>query len=91
MVLNEAEIHARLQGLTGWIFVEGVISKAFSCGNFLGSVEFVNRITPLAEAADHHPDLDIRWNTVTVRLATHSQGGITEADFALAQQIEALS
>ncbi len=91
MVLSEAEIHERLNGLEGWGWADGAITKSFSCGNFVGSVELVNRITPVAEAADHHPDLDIRWNTVTVRLATHSQGGITEADFAVARQIEAIS
>jgi 4a-hydroxytetrahydrobiopterin dehydratase len=49
----------------------------------------VNAVGALAEAADHHPDIDIRWNTVTLRLATHSAGGITEKDLALAAGIDA--
>jgi len=52
---------------------------------------FVNRITGAAEAADHHPDLAISWNRVTVSLSTHSQGGITEKDVALAASVDALA
>jgi len=50
----------------------------------------VNRVGELAERANHHPDIDIRWNTVTLRLSTHSAGGITEADLGLARQIDSL-
>jgi 4a-hydroxytetrahydrobiopterin dehydratase len=57
---------------------------------FAGALAHVNAVGELAEAADHHPDIDIRWNTVTLRLATHSEGGITEKDLALAAQIDQL-
>ncbi len=57
---------------------------------FAGALEYVNRVGELAEAADHHPDIDIRWDTVTLRLSTHSAGGLTENDLALAAQIDAL-
>jgi 4a-hydroxytetrahydrobiopterin dehydratase len=58
--------------------------------DFAGALSFVNAVGSLAEAADHHPDIDIRWNTVTLRLSTHSAGGLTEKDLALAAQIEGL-
>lgn len=57
---------------------------------FAGALAYVNAVGELAEAADHHPDVDIRWNTVTLRLATHSEGGITEKDLALAALVDAL-
>lgn len=55
---------------------------------FAGAMGFVNAVAELAEAADHHPDIDIRWNTVTLRLTTHSAGGLTERDLALAGEID---
>jgi len=57
---------------------------------FAGALEFVNRVGALAEAADHHPDIDIRWDTVTLRLSTHSAGGLTEKDLGLAAEIDGL-
>jgi 4a-hydroxytetrahydrobiopterin dehydratase len=89
-VLGEDEIRRGLAGLDGWALVDGAISKRFVFANFLESVMFVNRITGVAEAANHHPDLAVSWNTVTVTLVTHSQGGVTAADLALAAQIEGL-
>jgi len=65
--------------------------KEFDCGDFKGSVAFLNQVLPLAEAADHHPDVTISWKTVTVTLSTHSEGGVTDKDFALAEQIDGLS
>ncbi|MGO9344767.1 MAG: 4a-hydroxytetrahydrobiopterin dehydratase [Acidimicrobiales bacterium] len=58
--------------------------------DFAGALDFVNRVGELAERADHHPDIEIKWNTVTLRLSTHSAGGITGADLELAKQIDAL-
>ncbi len=58
--------------------------------DFAGALEFVNRVGALAEQANHHPDFEIRWNTVTLRLSTHSAGGITGADLRLARQIDAI-
>ena len=57
---------------------------------FAGALAFVNAVGELAEAADHHPDIDIRWNTVTLRLSTHSAGGLTEKDLALAAEVDRL-
>ena len=89
-VLGDDEIRAGLAGLPGWSLEDGAICKQFVFGDFLGSVMFVNRITGAAEAANHHPDLAIIWNKVTVTLVTHSQGGVTDADLAMAATIEGL-
>ncbi len=64
--------------------------REFEFANFVGSVDFVNRITPVAEEMNHHPDLSISWNKVQVSLSTHSEGGITENDFKLAAKIDSL-
>jgi 4a-hydroxytetrahydrobiopterin dehydratase len=58
--------------------------------DFAGALAFVNLVGEIAERANHHPDIEIRWNTVTLRLSTHSAGGITSADLELAKQIDAL-
>lgn len=66
--------------------------KQFDRGDFKGSVAFLNEILPLAEAANHHPDIEISWATVSVTLTTHSEGGaVTEKDHALAAQIDDLA
>ena len=89
-VLGDDEILAGLAGLSGWGLENGTVCKQFAFDDFLGSVMFVNRITGAAEAANHHPDLAISWNKVTVTLVTHSQGGVTDADLAMAATIEGL-
>jgi 4a-hydroxytetrahydrobiopterin dehydratase len=86
--LNEKTVRARLLDLTGWELVEGEVVKTFRFRNFVDAVAFVNRVAERAEAANHHPDLDIRYNRVRVALVTHDAGGITELDLSLAAQIE---
>ena len=88
--LNDTEIDERLAGLEGWERSGDAIVKQFDNGDFKGSVEFVNRLTPEAEEMNHHPDLEISWKTVTVTITTHSEGGLTEGDFELAKRIDAL-
>ena len=88
--LSDAEIDEQLEGLDGWERSGDSIVKQFDNGDFRGSVEFVNRLTPVAEEMNHHPDLEISWKTVTVTITTHSEGGLTEGDFELARRIEAL-
>jgi 4a-hydroxytetrahydrobiopterin dehydratase len=88
--LSDAEIDERLGGLDGWERSGDAIVKRFENGDFKGSVDFVNRLTPEAEDMNHHPDLEISWGTVTVSITTHSQGGLTDNDFELARRIEAL-
>jgi len=89
-LLDEDELERRLSELNGWSREGSAIVKEFSCGNFAGSVEFVNNLTPVAEEMNHHPDLAISWSTVTVTISTHSEGGLTDADFRLAGRIDAL-
>ncbi|CAN5718852.1 4a-hydroxytetrahydrobiopterin dehydratase [soil metagenome] len=89
-LLDDAEITRRLKSLDGWTYAGGELVREFKLKNFAGAMAFVNRVADLAEKADHHPDIDIRWNKVTLRLATHSKGGVTELDFKLAGKIAAL-
>lgn len=86
--LSEQEIRSALADLPGWDVGDGEIRKEYKLPNFMDAVGFVNRIADRAEAADHHPDLDIRYNRVRVALSTHSEGGITAKDTALAAEIE---
>ena len=90
-VLSDEEINERLAGFEGWSRDGDALSRTFQFDDFVGSVDFVNRITPPAEEMNHHPDLAISWNKVTVSLSTHSQGGITENDFELATRIADLA
>jgi len=90
-LLNEAEIEAKLAGLDGWKRSGEAIAKDFSCGDFVGSVKFIEGLVGPAEEMGHHPDLEISWDTVTVTISTHSEGGLTAADFELAAKVDALS
>ncbi len=89
-LLSDDEIQARLDELDGWAREGDAIKKQFQLEDFKGSVDFVNRLTPAAEEMNHHPDLEISWDKVTVTLSTHSEGGLTENDFELAGKIDAL-
>jgi 4a-hydroxytetrahydrobiopterin dehydratase len=90
-LLSDAEIEARLAGLTGWTREGAAISKRFKCGDFVGSVRFAQGLVEPAEEMSHHPDLEISWDTVRVTLSSHSEGGLTAADFELAGRIDALA
>ena len=74
----------------GWALEEETIRKTFEFTDFNGAMGFVVRVALLAEPANHHPDIDIRWNKVTIALTTHSEGALTEKDIRLASKIEAL-
>ncbi|HEY8002217.1 MAG TPA: 4a-hydroxytetrahydrobiopterin dehydratase [Solirubrobacterales bacterium] len=89
-LLSDQEIEARLGELEGWSREGDVIAKTFDHGDFLGSVEFVRRLTGPAEEMNHHPDLEISWSKVKVSITNHSAGGLTEADFKLAARIDEL-
>ena len=73
-----------------WDLADGQLVKVVECPSFPAAIDFVVAVAALAEAADHHPDIDIRWRTVRLVLVTHDAGGITELDFALARAIDAL-
>ena len=86
--LDQDAITSRLAALTGWRVEGAELVKTYKFKNFVEAVDFVNAIAKLAEASNHHPDLLVRWGEVTVRITTHSAGGITEKDFALASTID---
>ena len=84
----ESEIHERLQALPGWYLEDGWIRRVYKTDGWATTLMLVNAIGYLAEAAYHHPDLSVTWARLTVKLSTHSAGGITDKDFELARQIE---
>lgn len=87
-LLTEKEISSALEGLDGWERKEEEIEKTFVFRNFVDSMGFANKVALLSERADHHPDILIRWNKVSITLSTHSEGGITGKDLNLAEEIE---
>ncbi len=88
--LAEHEIEQRLAG-SEWARGESSIVCEYKLADFAAAITFVNRVAELAEAVDHHPDILLHgWNKVRLELSTHSQGGLTDADFALARQIDGL-
>ena len=86
--LPDDQIAERLTGLEGWERSGDEIVKTFELPSFPEAIAFVTRVADRAEAADHHPDLDIRYRKVRVALSTHDAGGITTKDFALAAEID---
>jgi 4a-hydroxytetrahydrobiopterin dehydratase len=90
--LFKKEADALLTQLSGWTLAEDgkSISKSYRCKDFAGAVAFVNKITPVAEAEGHHPDLSVSWGRVGVELSTHAIGGLSENDFILAAKIDEL-
>jgi 4a-hydroxytetrahydrobiopterin dehydratase len=86
--LSESEITSALQGLPDWSRAGEEISKTFDCASFAAAIAFVVRIGFLAEAANHHPDVDLRWKRVRIALTTHDSGGLTANDIDLARKIE---
>ena len=87
---DEGKIISALTTLPQWQRRGEIISRTFVFQDFPAAMKFVNAVAEIAEAAQHHPDVDIRWNKVTLALTTHDAGGLTEKDFALARQCDAL-
>jgi len=85
---SEAEIADRLNALSGWYYEDKWIRRVYKTDGWPTTLMLVNAIGYLAEAAYHHPDLSVTWGRLTVKLATHSAGGITDKDLALARRIE---
>jgi 4a-hydroxytetrahydrobiopterin dehydratase len=83
-------VDAALASGLAWERQGAVLVKVHTEKDFAAALGFVNRVGEIAEAMNHHPDIEIRWNTVTFKLSTHSAGGITEADLELARRIDAL-
>ena len=88
--LTAAQIKTALAALTDWQKRDKTITRTFVFKDFPAAIKFVNAVAKLAEKAWHHPDIDVRWNKVTVTLTTHDAGGLTEKDFALAQKFDQL-
>lgn len=89
--LTPKEIKAALPSVRQWRKKGAVIQRTFEFKDFPAAMKFVNAVARRAEKACHHPDIDIRWNKVTLALTTHDAGGLTEKDFALAKQFDALT
>ena len=88
--LSAEEVALRLAPLSGWRIDAGELVKTFSFSDFRAALRFVDQVGELAEAAGHHPDIDIRYNRVRLSLITHDAGGLTEKDFNLAAQTDKL-
>lgn len=90
MRLVEKKIYGKLENLRGWRLNSNVIKRTFGFSNFLESIDFVNKVAQIAEDANHHPDIKISYNKVTITLSTHDEGGVTEKDINLAIKINSL-
>ena len=89
-ILTEDELSDVLETLDGWTAEHKFLKKRFSFNNFAESLDFVNRVGALAEAANHHPDITFGWGYAEIALTTHDRGGVTDVDIALAKQIDTL-
>ena len=89
--MNLGEITAKLEELSNWGLNNNMITKQFEFQNFSEALNFVNQIGAIAEELNHHPDITIRYNIVTLTLTTHSSGELTEKDFDAAKAIDKLS
>src|SRR2546421_2764485 len=87
---DEAQIAQKLKDLPGWWYEDGWIRRTYKTDGWPTTLMLVNAVGYLAEAAYHHPDLSVTWAKVWIKLKTHSAGGITDKDFALAKQIDAV-
>lgn len=90
-LLSDIEIQRELNTLAGWSRRSEAIVKTFEFATFADAIAWVNRVAGAAEAANHHPDLDIRFRTVAASLSTHESGGVTAHDFALARAMDAMA
>jgi 4a-hydroxytetrahydrobiopterin dehydratase len=84
--LSPEQVDRRLKAVPSWAKRKRAISRKFQFDGFPEAIDFVTRVAALAEKKDHHPDIDIRWNKVTLTLSTHSEGGLTGKDFSMARQ-----
>jgi 4a-hydroxytetrahydrobiopterin dehydratase len=89
-VLTDDQVDAAARELTGWERTDGALRRSIKFPAFLDGIDAVRRVGEHAEAKDHHPDIDIRWRTVTFALVTHSEGGITEKDVEMARDINGI-
>jgi 4a-hydroxytetrahydrobiopterin dehydratase len=90
MKLSPAEVESSVAKLTGWTRDGDAIRKQYTFADFPAAIAFVNRLADVAERADHHPDITINYRRVTLVYSTHSEGGLTDKDFAGAQAADGL-
>ena len=88
--LSESEVQSKLTTVPGWTLDNGEITRTFKLGSFPAALVFVGAVGHLAESANHHPDILIRYKNVKLSLVTHDSGGLTDKDFALATRINGL-
>jgi 4a-hydroxytetrahydrobiopterin dehydratase len=88
--LTPAQIKTALRAVPEWKRQAAAITRTFQFKNFVAAIRCVNKVAKVAEAARHHPDIDIRWNKVTLTLTTHDAGGLTKKDFVLAKRFDTL-
>ena len=86
-LLSDDDVAQALKGLDGWERSGDLIARTIRFPDFMAGIQFIHRVAEMAEAADHHPDIDIRYRNVKFALSTHDQGGLTEKDVSLALQI----
>ncbi len=86
--LSLDQITVSMATVPAWKQEGAAIARTFTLPNFSKAMEFTNAVAKTAENANHHPDIEIKWNKVTLRLSTHSDGGLTEKDFALASKFD---
>lgn len=89
-LLDDSQVRSRLDALPGWAREGDAIRKTYTLDSFPAAIAFVNQIAHIAQQADHHPDIDIRFDRVACTLSTHSEGGLTGKDFDLAGSIDAV-
>jgi 4a-hydroxytetrahydrobiopterin dehydratase len=90
MPLTPSEVTEKLASLPEWRLAGKDIERTLTFADFPAAIAFVNRVAEAAEKANHHPDIDIRWNKVRLALSSHDIGGLTERDFHLATVIDSL-
>lgn len=89
--MSEEEVKERLSALEEWKREGNAITRTYEFPSFREAIGFIDEVATLADAAGHHPDIFNSWRTVTLSLTTHDEGGLTDRDFALAEQIEAIT
>jgi 4a-hydroxytetrahydrobiopterin dehydratase len=90
-VLSPEAVEQKLKQLQGWRLAGPEIVREFGFDDFAQAMQFVNAVAEKAEAAGHHPDIDIRYNKVTLALVSHDAGGLTERDFRMAESVNGIS
>lgn len=90
-LLAQSDVKAMMKKIPEWETDKKSIERTFEFDDFTLAIDFVNAVAEIAEEEDHHPDIDIRWNKVKLALSTHSEGGLTDMDFQVAEKIDTLA